>query len=252
VAEPDLYERLVARNYDASYAVSRDPSGDARFYRELAHELGGAVLELGCGTGRILLPIARDGIECVGLDSSAAMLEVLREKQPPANLRLVEGRMERFDLGTTRFRLITCPFRAFSHLLDTDAQLTALARVKRHLAPGGVFAFDVFYPRPENLARDEDPECLSITFHGQGRELQRWDTVRRDRSRQILSVRFRYAGGPPEITGSVEMQLRWFHRFELEHLLARSGFGELTFFRDFDRTPWSAGQETVVLARVGP
>jgi SAM-dependent methyltransferase len=246
----DDYDRLIARNYDASYAVSRAPSGDARFYRELAHEIGGPLLELGCGTGRILLPIANDGIECVGLDSSPAMLDVLREKQPPANLRLVEGRMESFDLGPARFRLITCPFRAFSHLLDSDAQLAALARIKHHLAPGGVFAMDLFDPNPANMARAEDPEYLSITFQDGGRELQRWDTVRRDCSRQLLSVDLRFTGGPLEVTGSAQLQLRWLYRFELEHLLARSGFEDLTFFRDFARTPWSVGLETVVLARL--
>jgi SAM-dependent methyltransferase len=247
----DGYEQLIARHYDASYEVVRDPSGDARFYRELALELGGPILELGCGTGRILLPIARDGIECVGLDSSPAMLDVLRRKQPPANLRLVGARMETFDLGSARFRLITCPFRAFSHLLDVDAQLGALARIRQHLAPGGVFAFDVFDPKPESLSRLEEAEQLSISFQDGGREIQRWDTVRRDRSRQIVSIHCRFSGGPPELSGSAELALRWFHRFELEHLLVRSGFSALTFFRDFERTPWSAGRETIVLARIG-
>ena len=153
MAYPSDYARLIARNYDASYAVSREPSGDARFYRELAHEVGGPVLELGCGTGRILLPIARDGIECVGLDSSREMLDVLDSKSPPANVKTVLAEMERYDLGAQRFRLISCPFRGLSHLLEVDAQLAALACVRRHLAPGGVFAFDVFDPKPENLAR---------------------------------------------------------------------------------------------------
>lgn len=246
----DAYGRLIARNYDASYAVTRDPSGDARFYRELAREIGGPVLELGCGTGRILLPIAEDGLECVGLDRSSYMLDVLREKQPPVNVQLVEGRIERFELGASRFRLITCPFRAFSHLLEVEAQLAALACIRRHLAPDGVFAMDVFDPKPESMARPEDPEALTITFEDGGCQLQRWDTVQRDRSRQVLTVTFRYVGGPPELTGSAQVQLRWFHRFELEHLLARSGFDDLTFFRDFERNPWSAGHETIVLARV--
>lgn len=71
MAYSDLHAVLIAQNYDASYAVSRDPSGDARFYRELAQEVGGPLLELGCGTGRVLLPIARDGLACVGKDSRA-------------------------------------------------------------------------------------------------------------------------------------------------------------------------------------
>lgn len=253
MGDADAYDRLIARNYDATYAVARDPAGDAAFYRALAHEVGGPVLELGCGTGRILLPIARDGFECVGLDSSAAMLDELRAKAPPAGLRLVQARMESFDLGDERFRLVTSPFRAFSHLTDVEAQLAALACVRRHLAPGGVFALDVFDPDLARLALDEEPEHLAITYEEGGQRVERWDTIRRDRARQLLQVDFRYTGGPPELSGTVTIQMRWFHRFELEHLLARAGFTDLRFFRSFDREPWTPGRETIVVARLdGP
>src|SRR3954469_14136036 len=112
---PDEYEGPLARNYDALYGVMRDPSGDAAFYRTLAQEAGGPVLELGCGTGRVPLPIAALGIPCGGVDASPAVRAALRAKHPPPNLELVEGRMESLDLGDRRFRLVTCPFRAFQH-----------------------------------------------------------------------------------------------------------------------------------------
>src|SRR6185436_20781947 len=135
----DEYEGVLARNYDALYGVMRDPSGDAAFYRALAQESGGPVLELGCGTGRVLLPIAALGIPCAGVDASPSMLAALRAKNPPPTLELVQASMETFDLGERRFRLVTCPFRAFQHLLTVDAQLAALANIRRHLAPGGAF-----------------------------------------------------------------------------------------------------------------
>lgn len=245
----DQYAQLFARHYDASYAVSRDPSGDARFYRQLAHETGGPVLELGCGTGRVLLPIANDGIECVGLDPSPEMLAVFQQKALPSNLRLVQGRMQDFDLGDARFRLITCPFRAFGHLLDVGEQLAALAQIRKHLAPGGTFALDVFDPKLSAMARLEEPESLAITFEENGQRMERWDTVRRDLSRQVLEVECRFKGGPLGLEGSTMLQLRWYYRFELEHLLARAGFTDLTFFGTFQREPWAAGKETIVLAR---
>src|SRR4051812_23988253 len=139
MAGSDGYAEVIVRNYDSIYAAIRDPAGDVLFYRTLARETGGPVLELGCGTGRTLLPIAADGAECVGLDASPAMLQALKEKTPPANLTLIEGRMESFDLGERRFRLITAPFRVLSHLLDTETQLAALDRVRHHLLPGGAF-----------------------------------------------------------------------------------------------------------------
>lgn len=249
MAGSDRYERVIARNYDAVYSVIRDPSGDAAFYRKLARDGGGPVLELGCGTGRILLPIARDGIECVGLDSSPDMLAVLREKDPPANLTLVHDHMERFDLGDRRFRLITAPFRAFSHLLDVEAQLACLARVRQHLAPAGQFVFDLFDPKLARTARVEEPEHLAATFHDGGHEIRRWDTVRRDLSRQLIMVTFRFEGGPPELAGQADVQLRWFYRYELEHLLARAGFDDVRFFGDFQGGPWKAEGETLVVAR---
>ncbi len=244
----DGYESIIARNYDALYAVLRDPSGDIAFYRDLARASGGPVLELGCGTGRTLLPIARDGINCVGVDASPAMLAVFRRKAPPENLELVEARMERLELPDRRFRLVTCPFRAFSHLLDVETQLAALAAVRRHLDPGGTFAFDVFDPKLARTALAEEPEHLGATFHDGGREIRRWDAVTRDPSRQVMTVRFRFEATAPELCGVGEVEMRWFYRFELEHLLARAGFTEIQVFGGFDRQPWAAGGETVVLA----
>lgn len=242
------YERLIAENYDDLYGVLRDPSGDARFYLELARQSGEPVLELGCGTGRVLLPIARAGIECVGLDTSAAMLEVLARKQPPPHLRLLQGDMRSFRLES-RFPLITAPFRAFQHLLDVDAQLEALANVRRHLTEEGLFAFDVFDPKLELMAHPDDVEALGATFTHDGVEVRRYDTVRRDRTRQVSSVAFRFESAREDLSGEACVEMRWFYRYELEHLLVRAGFTRLTFLRDFQGGPWQAGGETVVLAR---
>ena len=249
MSQSDGYESIIARHYDALYTVMRNPSGDVAFYRELARASGGPVLELGCGTGRTLLPIAQAGIDCVGVDASPAMLAIFRDKSPPANLELIETRMERLELPDRRFRLVTSPFRAFSHLLDVETQLAALAAVRRHLEPGGTFALDVFDPKLARTALVEEPEHLAVTFHDAGREVRRWDTIERDLSRQVMTIYFRFESVAPELCGVGEVQMRWFYRFELEHLLARAGFTELKFFGGFDRRPWAAGGETIVLAR---
>jgi ubiquinone/menaquinone biosynthesis C-methylase UbiE len=244
---PDEYEGSLAHNYDALYGVMRDPSGDAAFYRALAQETGGPVLELACGTGRVLLPIAALGIPCVGLDASPAMLAALRAKNPPANLELVEGRMESFDLGARRFPLITCPFRAFQHLLDMPAQLAALANVRKHLSPGGAFAFDVFDPKLSFLVASGDAERLDATFTRDGVETRRFARARTDLARQTLDVTFRFE--PAQIAGNTTVRLRWFYRYELEHLLARAGFTDVTIYGGYDRRPWRPEGETVVVAR---
>jgi ubiquinone/menaquinone biosynthesis C-methylase UbiE len=246
---PDAYARLIARHYDPINAALRGGSHDAAFYLALARESGGPVLELGCGTGRVLLPIAREGIDCVGVDASADMLAVLREKDPPANLALVHATMESVDLGGRRFPLITIPFRAFSHLLDVPAQLAALANVRRHLAPGGRLALDVFDPKLDRSAVTEEPEALAVTATTPRGRVQRFDRVTRDLARQVLTLRVRFAADLPEDCGEGELQLRWFHRFELEHLLARAGFAIEALYGAFDRRAWAPGGETIVVAR---
>ena len=239
MSDSDAYDRLIARNYDAAYAVARDPTGDAAFYRALAHEVGGPVLELGCGTGRILLPIARDGIECVGLDNSAAMLDELRANGTAGRPAPGAG-----SHGVVRSGRRALPARHLPvpRLLASPRRRGAAGHAGlRPPAPRarGVFALDVFDPDLARMAIDEEPEHLAITYEEGGQRVERWDTIRRDRARQLLEVDFRYTGGPPELTGTVTIQMRWFHRFELEHLLARAGFTDLRFFRSFDREPWT-------------
>ncbi|MES1207786.1 MAG: class I SAM-dependent methyltransferase [Pseudomonadota bacterium] len=247
----DEYQGMLALNYDALYGVMRDPSGDAAFYRSLAEAIGGPLLELGCGTGRVLLPIARLGIPCVGLDASPAMLSLLRAKNPPANLELVEGRMETLaqipGLDGRQFRLITCPFRAFQHLLDVPAQLAALAGIHRRLASGGTFALDVFDPKLAWLIAPGGVERLDATFVRDGVVTRRFARTSVDLATQTMEISFRFE--PDDGSGNSSVRLRWFTRYELEHLLARAGFVEVTVFGGYDQQPWRPEGDTVIVAR---
>ncbi len=249
----DEYGKVTSLYYDGTYAPLRNPSGDVEFYRSLARDCGAPVLELGCGTGRVLLPIAQDGGACTGLDASPGMLEALRQKTLPSNLRLVQAAMQRFDLSPDRFRLIYSAFRVFQHLYTVEDQLACLACVRRHLAPGGCFAFDVFNPRLERLMLAEEPEAEDARFEQDGVDVIRYATVRRDQLRQLIHVFFRYERRRADkLLGSetVDIRMRYYFRYELEHLLARAGFGEIRIFGDFDRRPYeSASNEMVVIAR---
>jgi len=243
----DDYQGSLARTYDALYAILRDPFGDAEFYRGLAEAAAGPVLELGCGTGRVLLPIAALGIPCVGVDSSPAMLAELRAKRPPANLELIEGRMESVALGNRRFALVICPFRAFQHLLDVPSQLATLANIRAQLAPGGAFAFDLFDPKLGWLAAPSATERLQATFMLDGVETRRFVRERVDQAAQILEIDFRFE--PPQGAGNARVVLRWFYRYEIEHLLARAGFTDFTIYGGYERQPWRPEGETVIVAR---
>ena len=237
------YGRTTARYYDAAYAHSPQVAGDADFYRSLAREGAGPVLELGCGTGRVLLQIAEDGFPCTGLDASRHMLDALRAKSRFPNLRLVHAPMQRFDLGQDRFTLIYAAFRVFQHLYTVEDQLECLACVRRHLAPDGRLAFDVFAPRLAGMAQGARPEQVDARFEQDGESVTRYATVSADATTQLLSIDFRYERSKNgEVVGSDEarFRMRWFWRFELEHLLARAGFREVTMYGDFDRRPIAA------------
>lgn len=252
-AEVDEYGTVTARYYDAAYAVRRQLA-DAEFYRELARRAAGPVLELGCGTGRVLLPIAELGIPCTGLDASPRMLEVLRRRSEVPTLRLVCQRMQAFDLPEERFSLIFSAFRAFQHLCTVEDQLSCLARVRRHLAPGGRFAFDVFAPSMEGMARGEQPEQEDVRFELAGEEVVRFTSVKVDAASQILYLRMRYErqkDGARIDDDVVEFRMRYFFRYELEHLLARAGFDELEFLGGFDGRSYDyVSGETVVVASI--
>jgi SAM-dependent methyltransferase len=249
----DSYGRVTARFYDAAYAALPGFGADVAFYRGLARARGGPVLELGCGTGRVLLEIAADGIPCTGLDASPAMLEALRKRAAGLGVRTVCARMQDFDLGSERFALVFSAFRAFQHLYGVEDQLACLARVRGHLAPGGTFAFDVFNPRLERIAQDGEDEAEDLRFEQDGEQVVRYARTRFDRAEQILSVEMRYERlREGRVVGDdrASFRMRWFHRFELEHLLHRAGFAEVAIHGDFDGSPLGRDSPAyVVVAR---
>ncbi len=249
--EPE-YDAVHARYYDGTYAALRGP--DADFYLHLAQETGGPVLELGCGTGRVLLPIARAGLECVGLDCSPAMLDVLRAKNPPPSLRLVTATMQNFDLQPQRFALVFSAFRPLQHLYSVDDQLACLACVRRVLAAKGRFAFDVFVPDLARIAVEEEPEYEENRFREGDDEIVRFASIRRDHANQMMDVTMRLERRRDGAVVGEEVErfrMRWYHRFELEHLLARAGFEIAALYGGFDRRPYDhTSGEAVIVARV--
>jgi SAM-dependent methyltransferase len=245
------YER-TADLYD-QVAAYRDRRTDVLFYVKQARAAGGEVLELGCGTGRVLIPTARAGVRITGLDLSAAMLEVCRCKlagQPPevaARAELVHGDMRDFDLGPGRFAVVTIPFRPFQHLVATADQLACLACARRHLAAGGALVFDLFNPSLPSLVDDarlaewgDEPEFETPAGD---RVVRKFRTVERDWLGQVLDLEIIY--DLSRLDGTSEriverFPMRYFFRFEAEHLLARAGFEVEAVYADFDERPYGA------------
>lgn len=236
---------------------------DVAFYVEEAAQAQGRVLELGCGTGRILLPLARAGSTVVGLDNSRQMLARCRAKlaAEPAPVRarveLHDQDARDFDLGT-QFSLVIAPFRILQHLTTIDDQLRFLAAVARHLAPdgGGRFAFDVFNPNFARLAGADGREAEDTPWQElpDGRAFRR--TARMARVRWVDQVSenelIYYVSATPGASGVRFVQafdMRWYLPAELQHLLARAGFRTRAVYGDFARAPLADGSpEQVVCA----
>lgn len=248
----DDYGPVTARFYDAAYATLPGLGADVGFYRSLAREAGGPVLELGCGTGRVLAALAEDGHACTGLDASPEMLAVARRRLP-VSVELHVADMRDFALPGRCFALVCSAFRAFQHLACVEDQLRCLARVREHLAPGGCFAFDVFCPDPGRLAQDEESEAEDLRFEQEGQLVVRYARIFRDLPTQSMRVHFRYERREGErVVGEdrAAFTMRWFHRYELEHLVARAGFRDVEIHGGFDRRPVAHdSRDLVVVAR---
>ena len=223
------------------------------------------VLELGCGTGRVLIPTARAGVEIVGLDASPRMLDVCRAHlaaEPDAvrgRVRLVQSDMRTFELGRS-FPLITMPFRPFQHLLTVDDQLACLGAVRRHLGEEGQVILDLFNPALPALARDdvgqEQGEEPEFTTPDGRRVTRRHRVVSRDYANQVNQIELIYDIAHPD--GRKErlvhaFGMRYVFRYEAEHLLARAGFVVEQVYGDYDKTPFGAKYpgELILVARKG-
>lgn len=251
---------FLAEAYDAFYREHLPQvAGDVDFYAALAESLGGPVLEIACGTGRITLPLAERGIEITGVDLSQAMLERAASKaeqlsaEQRQTLTLVLQDMTALDLGR-QFGFAFVPFRSFQHLLSVERQRQALAAIHRHLAPGGTLALHLFDPRFDLLADEEQRPAPSEGSAPDGRRyLGEILGTRLDHLAQTRHDLWRYRELAPD--GTVlreeerEMALRWSFRWELRHLLELSGFTVEAEYSDFRRAPPAYGKELIVVAK---
>ena len=242
-----LYDSFIADYYDESPLI-KGRVQDVAFYRDAARDFGDPVLELGCGTGRITMAIAEAGKRITGLDNSERMLECAIRKRAALTVEsrervhLVQGNMARFDLGE-KFRLVIIPFRAFQHLLQVQEQLDCLERARKHLMPGGRLILDVFQTDAERM---HDPVHLRESpvaeyTAADGRRVKISERVAAfHRAVQKNDVEMIYSVFHPN--GRKERHvfawaLRYFFRYEMQHLVARSGFRVTAEYGNFDRTP---------------
>ena len=260
----DYYaDPAIARGYDTNIRSNRDiVVDDIPFYVQLARESavqGLPVLELGCGTGRVTLPIAAARVDVTGLDASAAMLAVARAKATdPGNPVWVEGDMANFRLDRA-FGLVIIPFRSFLLLLTVEQQLSCLRCIREHLVAGGRLALNFFNPdlliMAQRLARKRSAfQRVAEDGPAQGGNTRRWEKTAYHTGSQSLdwTQRWDQLANTGAVIARVErnLRMRYIFRYEMEHLLARVGLTVEALYGWFDGRPFDdASSEMIWLAR---
>jgi SAM-dependent methyltransferase len=216
--------------------------GGLDFYVELAKAARGPVLDVGCGTGRILLPCLQAGLDIEGLDLFSGMLERLREKAAALELKptLHRADMAGFRLSR-RFALIIIPFNAFVHNLTTETQLACLRACCEHLLPGGMLALDVSFPGLHWIGGESGTRVMEGEIpHPRDASLRirAWDTRTFDRVAQVQhsfnEVEILDASGKVIAVHPSETSMRWTYKPEMELLLRAAGFARWQLLGDFD------------------
>lgn len=251
---------LAVESYDLFAAQNDALAGDIDFYLDLARDRGGKVLELACGTGRILTPLAEAGFEVTGVDISRAMLDLADRKlqalRPSAwgRARLVCAPMQDFETQD-RFDLALLPARSFQHLTDPADQRKTLEGVWRCLNPGGMLVIDMFDARLDTCV-GEPPRAppREAVDPVTGRRFRRTCLGRQaDPFNQTTGERMRIEELDAEgsVLGSHETSwtLRWSTRQEMAYLLELTGFETLSVYSDFQRSPAAYGREQLWVAR---
>ena len=215
------------------------------------------MLELACGTGRLTIPIAQSGVGIVGLDLSPSMLAHARTKAEAAGVAInfVEGDCRSFDLGR-KFALIFMAFNSMQHLHDYASLSALFANVRKHLAEGGRFVFDVFNPKIEILARSPEDRRLEREYEdpdGKGAMAFENSMVYDDASQvshiQCYFVR-RDANGKELEVRREELHLRSFFPQELDLLVRSQGFEIVEKFGNFEWKVFGGGDpKQVVVCR---
>lgn len=246
---PDFYD-----------VVSTGIPGDIEFYLEEAQQVGTPVLEVACGTGRVLIPMAEAGVPVVGMDISHTMLARARHKlgEVEANIRqrveLVEADMRDFSLGR-QFGLILIPYRAFQHLLTAEDQRRALLVIHRHLAPGGRLIINLFDPKLASVVERSQATGTAPRFQEEfthpksGNRVLLWASGRVDLVDQRLYELWIYEEindqGRCLQRQTRSLELRWTYRYEMQHLLELCGYRIVSLYGDFDRGSYRHGGEQI-------
>jgi len=254
--QPEYYDVVIPPSFQ----------GDVEWYCRQAIRAGGPVLELGCGTGRVTIPMAATGARVHALDSDAAMLARLQARlatQPADVQKRIStsvGDMRTFELSQ-QFALVVAPFRAFLHNVTEADQVACLRQIRRHLIPGGRFAFNVFHPSLEYMAHHAGAfagvwRWVATYPLASGGFLVRSEANRYDTIRQVVHSHHKYeefgSDGVLTTTAIHRLDLAYLYAGDIRRLLAQAGFVDVTIAGGFDGRAELRDTDELVVEAVSP
>jgi SAM-dependent methyltransferase len=231
---PYEYPKNYSRFYDLIYHQQRDGI-DNKFFLNEINQTKGKILEIGVGTGRLFCDALLRGADIFGLDISQSMIDVLYKK-------LDKNQQQRISLQniidftlSIKFDLIIAPFHVMMHLLEKDEQIKALNNVYKHLTPNGRFVFDVFVPDLNQLLNGSDNLIDFENEYNPGKRIKRTVSTKPDLINQLIHITFLLEWDENNEIKHEEwtFPLRYFFRYELEHLVERSQFEKYKIMGDY-------------------
>lgn len=227
------YPEFIARFYDVIYDKIRT-GVDNEYFLSKACDSKGGVLEIGVGTGRLFLDALDKGADIYGIDISPAMIDVLHNKLTPDLKQKVwveDG--VTMDINM-KFDLIIAPFRMFSHVIDLKNQIKFLNRVADHLLQNGRFIFDLYVPNLKILLEGFDNFKDFEEEYEEGKKLRRYVSTKTDLVQQITNVTMKlcWDENNEESNKTWNFNMRFFFRYEIEHLIARSNLKLVAIYGD--------------------
>jgi SAM-dependent methyltransferase len=234
----------------------RNPwSADDDFFLALARRVGGPMLDLGCGTGRLARGLSGLGLDVAALDAAPAMLARARALDPARTIRYLEGDVRRLRLDR-RYRLVLMTAHGFQHLLTAADQAAALERIAAHLTPDGCFAFDLRNLAAQDFTRPGLFRHSSRFIDGEARRVAIEVAPHWDATTGIATYFLRRRTEAGCVIGRSKARLRYTEPAALDRLLAAAAFVVAERYGDWPDAPFQAASPEIIticrLAGSGP
>jgi ubiquinone/menaquinone biosynthesis C-methylase UbiE len=254
-----FYDDKYAQIYDLLYLDIRH---DIPFYLEYAKRHGSPILEIACGTGRVLMPLAEAGYEVWGIDLSPSMLAKARQNasvlpvEVTERVHLVQADMRDFQLDL-QFPLVLVPFRSFLVLLTVDDQIRTLNNARRYMKEGGILVIDLFVPKYDALAQGQRQATKKIVNPENKHVLYRREDTTYEHVSQLIKANYTFEEYNEEsnlvLSFQGTLKLRYIFRYEMEHLLSLSGFKLEAVYGTFDKKTYDcqSGEMIFVANKAG-